>query len=341
MERQAWVSRYREELKGLAILWVVFFHSPLALPGSFDLLRQAGYGGVDVFFFLMGMGLYRSLQKREELLGYAKRRLWRILPAYLPVLIVWMAVMYPGYGLSTVQAIRGVAGNLTMTGYWLDAPKVFNWFANAQFFFLMIAPLCFAALARSRRPGLSLLLLLALAGGAGLACIGLDQMMGVSRLPVFLLGMAFAMDWPVSRKKRLVGSVYALAFCIGLAALILGLTRYRELLNDYGLYWYPFALMTPGLCVGIGFLLHRAEAARSAFAPLRWMGKSSFEIYLLNIWTVELAKGAALSDLGLWALISAGDLALGIGYHRLVSAATRALRRKPALPEPDPDQKIQ
>jgi hypothetical protein len=46
----------------------------------------------------------------------------------------------------------GVAGNLTMTGYWLGTPKVYNWFANGQFFFFLIAPACYAALSRARKP---------------------------------------------------------------------------------------------------------------------------------------------------------------------------------------------
>ncbi|MEA4928774.1 MAG: acyltransferase [Candidatus Limiplasma sp.] len=327
MEHRETVNRHRDELKALAILWVVYFHSPLALPGGWDLVRQMGYGGVDLFFFLMGMGLYQSLKRNGDLRAYASRRLWRILPAYLPVLLVWMAVMYPGYGLSTVQAIRGVAGNLTMTGYWLDTPKVFNWFANGQFLFILLAPLCFAVLTCSARRGRALLLLLALAGVVGLANIGLNQMMGASRLPVFLLGMAFAMDWPPVRKPGVVRAAYGAAFLLGLTVLVLCLTRYRELLNDYGLYWYPFALMTPGLCVGIAWLLDKAKRAASLLTPLRWIGRSSFEIYLLNIWSVELAKQAGLTDPGLWALLCVGDVLLGIAYHWLVARGTAALQQ--------------
>ena len=328
MEHRQWVSRFRSELKGLAILWIVFFHSGLVLGGSWDLIRQTGYGGVDIFFFLMGMGLYHSLQKSSELSGYLSRRLWRILPAYLPLVLMWMLVMYPGYGLSTVQAIRGVAGNLTMTGYWLDTPKVFNWFVSAQFFMMLLAPLCFALLYKSRKPGAMLLALLGLAGCLGLAGVGLDQMMGVSRLPVFLLGMAFSMDWLAMQEKKTVRIAYAGAFLIGAAVLLICLTRYRELLNDYGLYWYPFALMTPGLCVGIAFGLQKAEHARRWFAPLRWIGEASFEIYLVNIWLVELAKANGWTDDGVWALLCIGNLLLGMGYHRVVVWGTRRLRRQ-------------
>ena len=327
MEHRQWVSRYREELKGIAILWVVYFHSPLVLPGAWDTLRAIGYGGVDIFLFLMGMGLFRSLSNGEELRSYASRRLWRVLPAYLPLLLLWMAVMFPGYGLSPVQAARGVLGNLTMVGYWIQTPKVFNWYANAQFLFFLIAPVCYAVLVRSRKPAYALALLLAISAGVGTANIGLKQMMAVSRLPVFLLGMAFGMDWRISRRRGFVRAAYAVALALGLALLVYGLRLGDGVLIDYGLYWYPFALITPGLCVGLAYGWTKLAGMSRFFRPLRMVGESSFEIYLINIWMVELAKGGHLTDTWAWIGLCIGNVLLGMGYHRLVGWGTQHLRR--------------
>lgn len=332
MEHRQWVSRYRDELKGLAILWVVLFHTKIQLPGAWDLLRTLGYGGVDIFLFLMGMGLYQSLRKGEELRAYASRRLWRVLPAYLPLLIAWMAVMYPGYGLSPAQALRGVAGNLTMVGYWIQTPKVFNWYANAQFLFYLIAPILFAALTRSRKPARALIGLLALFAGVGAANIGQPQMMGVSRLPVFLLGMAFGMDWPASLRRGAVRIAYAASFGIGVAALLYCTYRQTFLLLDFGMYWYPFALITPALCVGLAWLFRRAGRAERWFAPLRQVGQSSFEIYLINIWLVELAKTYGLAGVWPWLGLAVGNVLLGLAYHTLVSRVVAAFRKRKAKP---------
>ena len=52
------LSVYRNELKGLAILWVVFFHARLGLEGFLYQVQRIGYGGVDIFFFMSGFGLY-------------------------------------------------------------------------------------------------------------------------------------------------------------------------------------------------------------------------------------------------------------------------------------------
>lgn len=328
MEHRQWVSRYREELKGIAILWVVYFHSKLLLPGAWDTLRAIGYGGVDIFLFLMGMGLFRSLSRGEELRGYATRRLWRVLPAYLPLLLVWMAIMYPTYNLSTVQAARGVAGNLFMVGYWIQTPKVFNWYANAQFLFYLIAPLCFALLARSKRPVYMLCTLLAFSAGVGIAHIGLPQMMAVSRLPIFLLGMAFGMEWPVRARRGVMRMVYLLALVAGLGLLLYSLRAGDGLLIDYGMYWYPFALITPALCVGTAYLFHKLERIALLFMPLRMIGQSSFEIYILNIWMVEVAKAQGVTDAWSWIGLCVANILLGIGYHTLVTLGVRTVRAK-------------
>ena len=63
MEHRAWVGRWRDELKGLAILWIVYYHSQLDLPDGWNLLHQWGYGGVDIFFFLREW-VYTTLCKK-------------------------------------------------------------------------------------------------------------------------------------------------------------------------------------------------------------------------------------------------------------------------------------
>ena len=87
------LSRYRNELKGIAILWVVFFHAQLGLEGLLYQVQRIGYGGVDLFFFLSGFGLYHTLERDADLGRYLKRRARRLLPAYLPFCVVWLVVI--------------------------------------------------------------------------------------------------------------------------------------------------------------------------------------------------------------------------------------------------------
>ena len=48
------LSKYRSELMGAAMLWVMLFHAAdltFPIPGL-DLFRAAGFGGVDIFILL-------------------------------------------------------------------------------------------------------------------------------------------------------------------------------------------------------------------------------------------------------------------------------------------------
>ena len=324
MEHQKWVSRYREELKGIAILWVIFFHALIPLTGLLYHIQKIGYGGVDIFFFLTGYGLYYSLEKNGNIRAYWGRRMRRILPAYLPFIFCWILVMFPRYQLSTVQAIRSGMGNLLLLGYWFTVPKTFNWYIGGLTLFLLLAPLFHGLLSGSGKPAKTFFFLLCVSVGLGFCCVGLDQYMAISRLPVFLLGMAFAMPLrPFQVSPGVKRGLYMLSFGVGIFILLLCFARYPELLLTYAMYWHPFALITPPLCIGLAYLFHKGEKIRGIFLPLRLFGEASFEIYLFNIWMVEMGKRYAVSGSWQWLLLSTGSIAVGMGYHFLVKKGLR------------------
>lgn len=318
MEYRQCLSRYRNELKGVAILWIVFFHALIPCTGILLSVQKIGYGGVDLFFFLTGFGLYHSLKRDGDLRTYWGRRMRRILPAYLPLIAVWMIIMYPGYGLSTVQAIRGVMGNFLMVGYWFETPGLFNWYVSCLVLFLLLAPFLYGFLSKSKSPLRSVIGLMALSVGIGLCCVGRDAYMGISRLPVFILGMAFAMEWKLPARKGLLWLAGAAALTGGIALVLVCHDRFPELLNTYAMYWHPFVFITPPLCVFLAFALQKARKAEKVFAPLRWLGRASFEVYLFNIWAVELGKKWGFTGAWAWFGWSVAAIAVGLAYHWLI-----------------------
>ena len=87
-------------LRGLAILMVVLFHvylsthfafqlNGIGIPFEFHTFTQAGYFGVQVFFFISGFCLMlpyaaAACGKRPfpKLSEYVSRRVWKIVPSY-------------------------------------------------------------------------------------------------------------------------------------------------------------------------------------------------------------------------------------------------------------------
>lgn len=88
------ISKNRTTIMGMAMLLVMFFHSSIELSGCSVLaaLKDMGDVGVDIFLMMSGFGIYCSLKKDDNLHRFYKKRLLRILPAYLLINGVWYAV---------------------------------------------------------------------------------------------------------------------------------------------------------------------------------------------------------------------------------------------------------
>ena len=310
---QKLVGNYRTEIKGIAILWVAFFHAQLGLDGFLYDVQKIGYGGVDMFFFLSGFGLWHSLSRGTK--GYFRRRAERILPAYLPFCIVWLAVMIPLSNMGMGKALHTIAGNVLMVGYFLDTPLMINWYVSALTVSLIIAPVLYWSLQGERGSLIRAGALLAGAAALGLLFVGDVKYMAVSRLPVFILGMLFAR--PVKKDGKAVLILLAVGAVCALAALLLCFEKRPDALLRYAMYWHPFVLIAPALCCGLGWIFARCPAGM--LKPLRFIGEASFEIFLFNVWAELLGKRYGLGgSAAAWVALTVGSILLGLVYHRIV-----------------------
>lgn len=77
---------------GVAMMLVVFFHSSFDLSAipPLECFKNMGDIGVEIFFLMSGFGVYFSIRKNGKSgKAFYKRRLNRILPAYLMVQGLW------------------------------------------------------------------------------------------------------------------------------------------------------------------------------------------------------------------------------------------------------------
>ena len=90
-----------DTLRAVAILAVMAFHLKSRLPDGFAVAGKFGWMGVDLFFVLSGYLIGSQLLKpmREgrgvDVLGFYRKRAYRILPAYLAVLAAYL--VWPGW----------------------------------------------------------------------------------------------------------------------------------------------------------------------------------------------------------------------------------------------------
>ena len=88
------ISKYRTQLMGVAALFILFFHEGIKLWENVPVIgavegfvKRAGFFGVDIFFFLSGMGLVYAIAKSSIPMFYYKR-IRRIIIPFLVMAIV-------------------------------------------------------------------------------------------------------------------------------------------------------------------------------------------------------------------------------------------------------------
>lgn len=274
--------RFRSVWMGFAILWVTVFHSSLNW-SQIKWFQTFGYGGVDIFFFASGLGCYYSLKKQPDPLIFFAKRVRRILPTYYAVLVVWLALQIFVFR-SGITALE-ILGNLFCTGTFTSADHQFNWYVSAVWVSYLLAPLFALYLDCSRRFRLFLPVLLLLAISTTFLGSEWSLMLFATRLPIFYVGMLFAkcaQQQETIRWRTLAGSL--LVSVAGFALLLLCYIRFPFTVIEWGMFWYPFLLITPGLCIALSLLCMLLQrVVRWPISLLATLGSASFEMYMIHL----------------------------------------------------------
>lgn len=131
------VSRYRGELMGAAILFIILFHVPLARSDAFFGLRRCGNIGVDMFLFLSGVGLWYSWVKNPSASHFYKRRLLRIFPTWLVISSIYYLQRFNFETGDYLDLFLDITVNW---GFWLNDELTF-WYVPAIMMLYLWAPL--------------------------------------------------------------------------------------------------------------------------------------------------------------------------------------------------------
>lgn len=338
---------YRPDIDGLrtlAVVPVILFHAGASwLPG--------GFIGVDIFFVISGY-LISSILLREiaagnfSFLRFYERRLRRIIPALLVVLIVTVAVFQlialPDQAKSTAES--GIAGLLSISnvyfwrtsGYFAPAaefmPLLHTWSLGVEEQFYLLFPVVLLVLARLRLP------------------IGL-VLMGITALG-FALGYWLSVTRPSVAYYLLPARFWELGIGAVLAAGIVPAARsraLRELLPVAGLGLIGVSLVYirsdmpfPGWvalipCLGAALVIHgdgRSWVARKVLgaSAMVFVGMLSYSLYLWH-WPVLTALRLRSASLHLepWVALAgiAATFLLAWMSWRLVE---RPFRNRDTLP---------
>jgi peptidoglycan/LPS O-acetylase OafA/YrhL len=271
-------SKYRSELMGVAMLWVMLFHAADLDFGLTPLnwLRSAGFGGVDIFILLSAMGLFFSLSAQDQSYStFMARRASRILPAYYIVALPFTLLLI----------FLGRAGwsalfyNSTLLYYWVGCQGAFNWYVAGIMTFYAVTPLCFRVFSRAKHKTFAVILAIF---SSLLLCQLLIRedwwrLMDVFyRIPVFFLGLLLGHF--IKEGKKITPPQLFFWFCsLGMGGLYLWASATR--------WYFPlchlFLFTTVPLCLILCVIFEKIPG--KLLAPLRLVGEHSLEMYLFNV----------------------------------------------------------
>ncbi|MDY6270773.1 MAG: acyltransferase [Prevotella sp.] len=133
------ISRYRGELMGAAMLFVILFHVGLPREDAFYGLRRIGNIGVDMFLFLSGVGLWFSWTKRPSLKHFFTRRYLRVYPAWLIIACLFYIPDFLGSRQFSTNIIDLLGDVLINWDFWLHDELSF-WYIPATMMLYLFAP---------------------------------------------------------------------------------------------------------------------------------------------------------------------------------------------------------
>ncbi|MDA3802070.1 acyltransferase [Lactobacillus delbrueckii] len=286
-------SRYRSSMFGLSIIGIMVFHHFEHIRSAHLLLKSEqfwdyyiGSTVVDFFLFLSGMGLFYSLTKNDDICQFYKKRLVRILPAYLLVsmpFFAWRDFIHLHTGILTF--IR----DLLFLNF-IDHADTTYWFIFFIIVMYLLFPLLFKFLdtASQGKRFLRLLAVLAIYALFSWGLFALNPVIfgnvsiALARVPIFVLGCYFAPQ--IKRNDRFT------VWQIVLFVLATALLMYCKYNIHFGIwlplpYWirltnslWAFPLMIIGL-----YLCKLINLTKFLQGFVKISGALSLELYLGHV----------------------------------------------------------
>lgn len=282
------VIKYRKIWMGFAILWVIFFHFGYKPPDPLAALQSSGYSGVDIFFFASGIGCYLSYSRDKNAAAFIKRRFIRIMPTYLVFIVIWCTykVITDGMDFTTVL------GNIFCVQDLTGKDGSFNWYFGAMWIFYLLTPYFVAVADKIKKPASCVLFCLLLVLFSFPFWNVKALIIIVTRMPVYFLGMYLAKrsqesDDKISLKFMLIATVLSI---ISMAAFIVCYFKLHDELWNYGLWWYPFIITAPTICLYLSFIckqLEKKSAGQKILKAFSFIGSYTFELFLVHLFVFK------------------------------------------------------
>lgn len=264
------LSKHRNELLAIGMLWLALFHSHVSF--SFKsinfVLETCGYGGVDIFMFLSGFGLYYAYKKENKYLDFIKKRLIKILPYNIIICIIWKFVYDRGLAATILDAL-----GLSI----LFRANLIGWYTSLMVILYLLTPLYMKLFNKAEKECtfsfiLLILIICLLKGNGTFTYIWF-------RSAVYILGIYFG--YLNDNGKNINWIILIILMIIGW---ILMYYTYHNFGSDIQ-HVLPLILITPGLCLLLAFILDKITILNK---PLNYISKYTYQFYLIHVTLIDV-----------------------------------------------------
>ncbi len=298
-------------LRGCAVLLVVWYHVWLVsgqAAGPFTFIAQAGFLGVDLFFFISGFCLFYPYARAAAggrpaptIAHFFERRAMKIVPSYGIALAVF-AIVYRAQFASPQDALWQIVAHLTFIHPL--SPSTFGtisgplWTIGIEVQFYLLFPLIVIGFARSPWIGYLVLAALAEAYRCWIGALGLDtSFWWINQLPavvdLFAAGMLGAHAFVMLRARAATvdsSRMTIVSLCAWLCALVgLGIVSVSGASAGDAHAWFNAHRVVIGpLCFVLALSTSFALPAWHAVVAARALGFLSTISYNLYLWHLEV-----------------------------------------------------
>lgn len=255
---------------GFAIIGIFLCH--YAYLTNISKIFNLGSMGVEIFFFLSGMGLVMSWQKDPSTIHFYKKRVLRIFPSYYiaTIYIILLGFVWHPSGIDIYSRLFFMDENL--------------WFISYLLVFYSIFPL-YMLLSKKINPYLIFCIIVActllMMGSLWLFYpdySGSFLDMKIGRTPSFFLG-CLAAQKPKLCNNRVFWKVFAI---LALISLFICCRTNERTLKDIGVVWQLRTCMIPGFCFALISICSIIKKMHLLFLItfISFLGGITLEIYL-------------------------------------------------------------
>ncbi len=257
-----------------------------------ETLFSIGNVGVDIFFAISGFLIYAMLIRRERpFLPYAKRRISRIYPVFLAVMLIYTALSYVVPSESKIPTGEGeafwylIANYLLLPGI-LDIEPMITvaWSLSYEMFFYLVIPLIISLFGLRKIPVKLRIVIWCLVWGGGYLA-----MPGHFRASMFIVGiLVFETSQLIDRKR---GSAYVTLCAL---AAFTGVLAFKVSIYFDFVTFTNAGRLSKVMLFGACYLLCIAAFCKEGWLSrclsgryLRYFGNISYSFYLIHGLTLK------------------------------------------------------